>query len=148
MSDDLVLYVYRRTACGYRGEMRLPGDLQDGAAGVCSSCGAGIQLEWDGGVTLHTGPSQSGPPSLTLRKGMRVRAEWYEGQPVDRISLPGVQMKIGAVMRQVEGVITHLRGDHPTNPTTTGVWLTTDSGEEIVTDIRYVVAILNGGVES
>ncbi len=145
MSDGLVLYVYRCAACGSPGETHLPDDLHDGADGTCGQCGASVQLEWDGGVTLHPVPSRNATTNLKLRKGMRVRAEWLEGQPVDRVALPSVQTKIGAAMRQMEGVIAHLRGDHPTHPTSIGVWLTTDSGEEIVTDARHIVAVLAGG---
>lgn len=56
MSADSVpvLYVYRCDACGHKGEAHLPGDEHDGEASTCSSCGAPVVLEWDGGVTLHT----------------------------------------------------------------------------------------------
>jgi DNA-directed RNA polymerase subunit RPC12/RpoP len=49
-----VLYVYKCTACGRRGEQRLDDDSHDGEASTCGSCGAPVTLEWDGGVTLET----------------------------------------------------------------------------------------------
>lgn len=53
MQQDLVLYVYRCTACGYRGELRLEGDAHDGEQVECRACGAKVVLEWDGGVVLR-----------------------------------------------------------------------------------------------
>lgn len=54
-NHEQVLYVYRCSACGYRGEQRLPGDCHDGEEKACSVCGATVNLEWDGGVTLVPG---------------------------------------------------------------------------------------------
>lgn len=53
-----VLYVYRCSACGHRGEIHLDGDAHDGKAGSCASCNAAVVLEWDGGVTFETRPRQ------------------------------------------------------------------------------------------
>jgi len=79
---------------------------------------------------------------MELTKGMRVRAEWLEAQPVGAVSLAGVQTKVGATLRVVEGVVTHIRGNHPTAPTSVGVWIKTDAGEEVVTDARNIVTAL------
>lgn len=54
-----VLYVYRCSACGVWGEVRLPGDTHDGEAARCRSCGGPVVLEWDGGVTL----ASTSPPT-------------------------------------------------------------------------------------
>ena len=80
-----------------------------------------------------------------LRKGDRIRAEWMEARPIGEWSLAGVQPKLNAVHRVVEGVITHIRGDHPTNPTSIGVWVKTDDGREVVVDGRHVVAAPDAG---
>ena len=50
--DELVLYVYRCTACGHAGEVHLADDAHDGEPAHCDSCGAPVTLEWDGGVRL------------------------------------------------------------------------------------------------
>lgn len=142
MTSDLVLYVYRCGACGFGGELRLPGDSHDGEDATCSKCGAPVRLEWDGGVTLHADMPQQQKGNIELTKGMRVRAEWLEAQPVGAVSLAGVQTKVGASLKAVEGVVTHIRGNHPTAPTSIGVWLKTDAGEEVVTDARNIVAVL------
>lgn len=49
-----VLYVYKCAECSRRGEQRLDDDSHDGEAAVCSSCGADVVLEWDGGVMFET----------------------------------------------------------------------------------------------
>jgi predicted RNA-binding Zn-ribbon protein involved in translation (DUF1610 family) len=49
-----VLYSYSCAACGKRGEERLDDDSHDGGASICTSCGAPVTLEWDGGVTFET----------------------------------------------------------------------------------------------
>ncbi len=49
-----------------------------------------------------------------LRKGSRVRANWLDARLT---ALTGVQMKLGARGVEIVGVIRHMRGDHPTNPT-------------------------------
>ena len=59
MQQGLVLYAYRCTACGYRGELRLEGDTHDGELAECRSCGAKVVLEWDGGVVLRQEDQES-----------------------------------------------------------------------------------------
>jgi predicted RNA-binding Zn-ribbon protein involved in translation (DUF1610 family) len=49
-----ILYVYRCANCKQRGEVHHPDDSHDGEASTCSSCGAAVTLEWDGGVTFDT----------------------------------------------------------------------------------------------
>ncbi|MGF6812810.1 putative nucleic acid-binding Zn ribbon protein [Paraburkholderia sp. Clong3] len=49
-----VLYVYRCTVCGHRGEARLDEGSHDGEASTCAICGARVKLEWDGGVIFET----------------------------------------------------------------------------------------------
>jgi hypothetical protein len=49
-----------------------------------------------------------------LRKGSRIRANWFKASLA---CLAGAQMKVGATGVEVVGVIRHIRGDHPTNPT-------------------------------
>lgn len=51
---NTVLYVYACSECRHRGQRPLQDDSHDGEASTCSSCGAVVTLEWDGGVTLET----------------------------------------------------------------------------------------------
>lgn len=52
MDDEMVLYVYRCTACGHSGNTHLAGDDHDTEQSLCKVCGAAVRLEWDGGVTF------------------------------------------------------------------------------------------------
>jgi hypothetical protein len=47
-------------------------------------------------------------------KGTLIKAQWLKATPA---SLAGVQMKVGAVAKSISGVVRHIRGDHPTDPT-------------------------------
>jgi hypothetical protein len=78
-----------------------------------------------------------------LEKGDRVRARILQSKKFGTYSLAGVQNKIAVEERYVEGVVTHIRGDHPTNPTSIGVWIIVDDDSEIVVDIKNILAILN-----
>ena len=49
----LVLYVYRCTACGHAGELKLPESSPE-VTTACSACGAEVRAEWDGGIELTT----------------------------------------------------------------------------------------------
>jgi hypothetical protein len=75
----------------------------------------------------------------TLVKGMCVRAEWFVARPFDATSLAGVQLKVAANRKVVEGAVTRIRGNDPVAPTSVGVWIMTDAGEEIVVDARHIV---------
>lgn len=50
-TTPLVLYVYRCTACGHSGQVRLVESLPE-VTTACSACGAEVLAEWDGGVEL------------------------------------------------------------------------------------------------
>lgn len=76
----------------------------------------------------------------TLKRGMRVCAEWFEARPLDAASVAGVQLKVTARPRVVEGTVTRIRGDDPVAPTSVGVWIMTDDGKEVTVDARHIVA--------
>lgn len=80
-----------------------------------------------------------------LTKGMRVRAEWFDTHVA---GLPGAQIKFGATKRLVEGVVTHVRGDHPTHPTEVRVWVKRDEGDEVVVKPEWIVAVFGEEVGS
>lgn len=72
---------------------------------------------------------------MWLTKGDRVTAEWMETKPV---ALAGVQMKLGGTLKTVTGTVTHIRGDHPTNPTSIGVCIKDDQDGEHWVDVNYI----------
>lgn len=59
MAKNQVLYVYKCADCGHQSEERRDGHGHDGAEFTCGFCGAGVSLEWDGGVTLEWATHQS-----------------------------------------------------------------------------------------
>lgn len=89
-------------------------------------------------------------PDYDIIKGSRIRAQWFEAKLV---SLAGVQDKIGAIPCVVVGTVRHIRGDHPTNPTTIRLYVESDDGlgnpcgkcqvREIEVDPKHVVEILS-----
>ena len=54
-------------------------------------------------------------------KGTRLEAHWFEHEP--NASLAGMQMKFSTIERRVTGVVRHLRGDHPTEPTAVRIFI-------------------------
>ena len=78
-----------------------------------------------------------------LENGNRVRVRLLQSKKFGTYSLAGVQSKITVKEKIVEGTVTHIRGDHPFNPTTVGVWIKVDGSNEIVVDMRDIVAILD-----
>lgn len=62
----------------------------------------------------------------TLRKGDRVRARWLRAAPIGTFSIAGAQTKVTAVPAEVTGVIRHVRGDHPTDPSEVRLFLDCD----------------------
>lgn len=73
-----------------------------------------------------------------ITKGTRVQARWLRATDG---CVAGMQPKVAAREYVVCGVVTHVRGDHPIAPTTVGVWIRKDDGEEVgPTDSRHVVA--------
>jgi hypothetical protein len=51
-----------------------------------------------------------------ITKGSRIRAEWFKVNDPPS-SLAGMQLKFGASRFEVQGVVRHVRGDAPVNPT-------------------------------
>lgn len=75
-----------------------------------------------------------------LIKGDRVHARWLQAT---NACLAGMQTKVGVVQREVIGVVTHIRGDHPTNPTTIRVWVKPDGGgDEVIVNPDHIVAVI------
>ncbi len=63
-------------------------------------------------------------------KGSRIRARWLQAT---NACLAGVQPKVGAVQRDVTGIVRHFRGDHPTAPTKTMLYIDADGEAGTVT---------------
>jgi hypothetical protein len=54
-----------------------------------------------------------------------------------------MQDKVTGEWRDVIGTVRHIRGDHPVNPTTIGLWVEPDGGgDEVVVDTKHVIAVL------
>jgi hypothetical protein len=79
----------------------------------------------------------------TLTKGMTVRARWFQvNNPPS--SVAGMQMKLGVTEKLIEGVVTHIRGDHPTAPTRVEIHIKPEGGEEIRVKPEHIVEIVKG----
>lgn len=61
----------------------------------------------------------------TINKGDTIAATWLDARFV---GLAGVQMKLGAQWREVSGIVRHVRGDHPTSPTTVRLYVDAEGG--------------------
>lgn len=78
---------------------------------------------------------------MTLTKGMRVRARWFQANDPPS-SLAGMQMKLGVTERSVEGVVTHIRSDSPTELINVRVHIKPDDGDEVEVKPEHIVGIL------
>ena len=76
---------------------------------------------------------------MNLVKNQRVRLEVCQIKEPGDWSLAGVQSKLLAETFVVEGVVTHIRGDHPTKPTQVKVWVLQDDGQELVIEAGSIV---------
>ena len=64
---------------------------------------------------------------MNVTKGMRITARWFRATSA---SLAGMQPKVGAEEVVVSGIVRHVRGDHPTNPTTVRFYIDAEGGTE------------------
>jgi len=65
-------------------------------------------------------------------KGSRVKACWFAiPKSWDRTSIAGMQMKLPATEMFAEGVVTHIRGDHPVSPTRIEIAIQQSDGTEV-----------------
>ena len=80
-------------------------------------------------------------------KGTRVRARWMHCRDPakDPYSLAGMQTKFEATEREVVGKVTHIYGNHPTNPTKVVVFIQPDDGGPEVEDVPFgsIVEVLD-----
>lgn len=51
---------------------------------------------------------------MWIIRGTKIRAQWLD---CEAVALTGMQMKMGATLINVEGVVRHIRGSDPSNPT-------------------------------
>jgi len=68
-------------------------------------------------------------PKVTLHKGDWIQAEWLEP---NEGCLSGNQMKFSAETKQVSGIVRHVRGNHPTHPTSIRLFVEPDGGGDQV----------------
>ena len=81
------------------------------------------------------------PDQVNIKKGCRIRAGWLQVDPA--ASLAGMQPKFAMTSKTVEGVVTHVRGDHPTHPTMIRIWVQPDEGPEVIVKPEHVLEILS-----
>lgn len=80
-------------------------------------------------------------PEYNIVKGTRVKARFLKANnPLS--SLAGMQPKVGCQQVEIEGRVEHIRGDAPVNPTSIGLWIRTDDGQEHIVDSKYVYEIV------
>lgn len=60
------------------------------------------------------------------RKDSRIRARWLASTPLGSWSLPGCQPKTLVEEVVITGTVRHMRGDHPTAPTTVRLYVEPD----------------------
>jgi hypothetical protein len=93
---------------------------------------------------------------MYITKGMRITARWFaDTRPV---GLAGAQMKLQTTLCGVSGVVRHVRGDHPTDPTQVRLYVAADDGtgtpcptcqvREVVVDPAHVVMVDGKDVRS
>lgn len=81
--------------------------------------------------------------SVFVTKGTRLRFRVFHARPLGYVSLAGVQTKTSGQFVEREGVVTHVRGDHPTHPTSIRLWLRLGDGTEVgPIDPAIVVAVI------
>lgn len=79
-----------------------------------------------------------------LMKGMKVVARWFQANDPPS-SLAGMNLKLAVTEHVVTGVVTHIRGDHPTAPTKVEVHIKPDDGsDEVRVKPESIVQILSG----
>lgn len=80
---------------------------------------------------------------VEIKKGSRVRASWLAAKPLGTFSLAGAQIKLAAKTREVVGRVTHVYGDHPTDPKNIEVWIAPDDGgAEVQVRSEWIVEVL------
>ena len=73
-----------------------------------------------------------------ITKGSFIKAVWFEANP--SASIAGMQPKVGATMQVVVGTVRHIRGDHPTRPTSVRLWVEPEGGgDEVIVNPAHVV---------
>jgi len=81
-------------------------------------------------------------PTVTINKGSRVHATVFEAQKLGSFSLAGAQMKVAAKSRVICGTVTHVWGDHPTEPTKYEICIKPDGEpDEVVVPSGAIVAV-------
>lgn len=80
----------------------------------------------------------SEPQDVSVKKGTKVLVRRMTAKLV---SLSGMQMKTGVTVEEFEGVVTHIYGDHPTNPTKI-VFMVKKGDSEVEVEQKHIVAVV------
>lgn len=75
-------------------------------------------------------------------KGTRVQARWFDARLT---ALAGVQMKMEAKEHNVIGIVTHIYGNHPTNPTKFEIIVKPDDDSEEISIKPEHIIVINVG---
>lgn len=65
-----------------------------------------------------------------ITRGTRIRYRVFRADPIGSWSLAGAQPKLTGGFVVEEGVVTDIRGDHPSHPTEVRLWVRLDDGTE------------------
>lgn len=63
---------------------------------------------------------------MYVKKGSRISARWFGDAKA--VALAGVNMKLQVTEYAVSGIVRHVRGDDPVNPTTIRFYIDPDPG--------------------
>lgn len=75
-------------------------------------------------------------------KGTRVQAQWFSTRLA---ALAGVQMKMEGKEHNIIGIVTHIYGNHPTNPTKFEIIVKPDDGSEEISIKPENIVVINVG---
>lgn len=81
----------------------------------------------------------SEPQDVKVGKGTKLLVRRMNAKLV---SLSGMQMKAGVNIEEFEGIITHIYGDHPTEPTKFVFMVKKEDGSEVEVDPEHVIAVI------
>lgn len=71
-----------------------------------------------------------------IKKGDKITAKVIKSKDYGTYSIAGIQDKIVVTEEIINGIITHIRGNDPINPTSIGIWILKDDGNEVVYDLK------------
>lgn len=80
--------------------------------------------------------------NVTVKKGMKLLIRRMVAKKLGSYSIAGNQMKIVVEKEEFEGVVTHIRGDHPTHPKLIDIVVKRADGTETTVASDDVAAVI------